>query len=75
MLPEEVTAALQVLLPALDRHNVEVIAIGGLAVAYHGHRRVSGGQAKGEIKAEFDFWYNPTTENYVRLLGNPESGF
>lgn len=68
MLPDEVTAALELLLPALDRNHVQVIAIGGLAVGYYGHRRISGGPVKEEIKADVDFWYNPTTENYVNLI-------
>lgn len=68
MLPDEVTAALELLLPALERNKVQVIAIGGLAVGYYGHRRISGGPVQGEIKADVDFWYNPTTENYFNLL-------
>lgn len=47
---------------------MDVLAIGGLAVAHYGHRRISGGPVKGEIKADLDFWYRPTTENYVNLV-------
>ena len=68
ILPDEAAAALEVLLPAFKRHRVDVICIGGLAVAYYGHRRISGGPVKGEIKADLDFWYKPTTENYVNLI-------
>ena len=48
--------------------GLDVLAIGGLAVAHYGHRRISGGPVKGEIKADLDFWYRPTTENYVNLV-------
>ena len=68
MLPDEAITALEFLLPALKRHEVNVLAIGGLAVAHYGHRRISGGPVKGEIKADLDFWYRPTTENFVNLL-------
>lgn len=67
-LPDEATTALDLLLPTFKRYEVDVIAIGGLAVAYYGHRRISGGPVKGEIKADLDFWYRPTIENYARLL-------
>ena len=68
ILPDEVAAALELLLSAFKRHKVDVIAIGGLAVANYGHQRISGGPVKGEIKADLDFWYNPTTENYFNLV-------
>lgn len=68
MLPEEAAAALGVLLPVLERYEVDVLAIGGLAVAHYGHRRISGGTLGSEIKADLDFWYKPTTENYLNLL-------
>src|SRR5258706_15590927 len=68
MLPDEAAAALEVLLPAFKRHGVDLLAIGGLAVAHYGHRRISGGPVKGEIKADLDFWYKPTIENYVNLV-------
>ena len=67
MLPDEAAAALEVLLLAFKRHEVDVLAIGGLAVAHYGHRRISGGPVKGEIKADLDFWYKPTTENLCQL--------
>lgn len=68
MLPEEALAGLEALLPALERHKVDVMVIGGLAVAHYGHRRISGGPVRGEVKADLDFWYNPTTKNYFNLL-------
>ena len=43
----------------LNRNNVEYLIIGGLAVNYHGFQRATG---------DIDMWYNPTKENYERLL-------
>ena len=68
MIPNEVSEALKQILPALEKFNVEVLAIGGLAVGQYGHSRISGGPVNGDIKADLDFWYKPTTENYVNLL-------
>jgi hypothetical protein len=68
MLEDDAISALEILLPALERHNVDCLAIGGLAVAHYGHRRVSGGPVKGEIKVDIDFWYNPTQGNFVNLI-------
>jgi hypothetical protein len=43
--------------------------VGGTAVALHGYYRQSINVA-GEIaeKPDLDFWYNPTYENYLKLL-------
>ena len=68
MIPKEVSEALEKILPVLTKYNVEVLAIGGLAVGYYGHNRVSGGPVKGDIKADLDFWYKPTTDNYFKLI-------
>ncbi len=68
MLAKEVNDALEQVLPVLVKHNVEVLAIGGLAVGHYGYNRISGGPVQGDIKADLDFWYKPTTENYVNLV-------
>lgn len=53
----------------LNKFSVEYIIVGGTAVALHGHYRPST-NAAGEIaeKPDLDFWYNPTYDNYFRLL-------
>ena len=43
----------------LNKHNVEYLVIGGVAVIAHGYPRSTG---------DVDFWYRPTTENYHKLL-------
>lgn len=43
----------------LNRHKVEYLVIGGVAVIAHGYPRSTG---------DVDFWYCPTTENYLNLL-------
>ena len=53
----------------LNKHSVQYIIVGGAAVALHGYFRQSvnfGGTAI-EIP-DLDFWYNPTYENYFKLL-------
>ncbi len=54
---------------ALNKFSVEYIIVGGAAVALHGYLRHSMDVA-GEIaeKPDLDFWYNPTYENYFKLL-------
>ena len=53
----------------LHKFSVEYIIVGGTAVALHGYYRHSINVA-GEIaeKPDLDFWYNPTYDNYFRLL-------
>ena len=48
---------------------VEYLLVGGSAVAYHGYDRqsqTSSGQFANKI--DFDFWYNPTYQNYFNVL-------
>jgi hypothetical protein len=53
----------------LNKFSVEYIIVGGTAVALHGYYRHSMNIA-GEIaeKPDLDFWYNPTYDNYFKLL-------
>jgi hypothetical protein len=53
----------------LNKHDVQYLIIGGTAVALHGYFRYSINQA-GHIsdKPDLDCWYNPTYDNYFRLL-------
>jgi hypothetical protein len=53
----------------LNDFSVQYLIIGGTAVAFHGHYREttdSMGRALG--KHDFDFWFNPTLENYRNIL-------
>jgi len=43
----------------LNSHGVEYLVVGGYAVAYHGHPRLTGG---------IDFWVRPSEDNARRLL-------
>lgn len=54
---------------ALNKFSVEYIVVGGTAVALHGYYRRSM-NVVGEIaqKPDLDFWYNPTYDNYFKLL-------
>ena len=60
---------LPVVCEILNKHGVEYLIIGGAAVALHGHPRYSM-DAAGNVaeKSDFDFWYNPTYDNYYKLL-------
>jgi hypothetical protein len=52
-----------------DKHSVEYIVVGGAAVALHGYFRRSKA-ASGLVvdKNDLDFWYDPTYDNYFRML-------
>ncbi|NOS94178.1 MAG: hypothetical protein HOP30_19855 [Cyclobacteriaceae bacterium] len=51
----------------LNKHVVEYMIIGGVAVNVHGYTRATG---------DLDIWYNPTEENYQKLLATiREFGF
>ncbi|MEQ8424871.1 MAG: nucleotidyltransferase, partial [Cyclobacteriaceae bacterium] len=43
----------------LNKCEVEYLIIGGLAVNFHGFQRATG---------DIDIWYNPTSENYSKLM-------
>jgi hypothetical protein len=51
-------------------HSVEYLVVGGTAVALHGYFRQSH-DPSGQLmeKHDLDFWYNPTYDNYFKLLG------
>jgi len=53
----------------LNKHSVEYLIVGGTAVALHGHYRPSS-TPSGEYaeKHDLDIWYNPSYENYYRVL-------
>lgn len=53
-----------------NRYQVDYLVIGGVAVALHGHYRQSMSIYGVPVdKPDLDFWYNPSYENYYRLLG------
>lgn len=53
----------------LNSHHVEYLVVGGAAVSHYGFNRPSGiGQFNSNLKADLDFWYNPTAENYHNLV-------
>lgn len=58
----------------LNKFSVEYMIVGGTAVALHGYYRYSMNVA-GEIaaKPDLDFWYNPTYDNYFKLLNALEN--
>ena len=53
----------------LNKHSVEYLIVGGLAMALHGYYRKSiaphGTQTE---KPDIDIWFNPAYTNYFRLL-------
>jgi hypothetical protein len=53
----------------LNKHGVEYLIVGGTAVALHGFHRGSR-MPSGELaeKPDLDIWYNPSYENYYRVL-------
>jgi len=53
----------------LNRNEVEYLIVGGTAVAFHGYFRWSlDSTNKPSEKFDLDIWYNPTYDNYFKLL-------
>jgi predicted nucleotidyltransferase len=69
MISEEIKQYLVKVCTILNSHNVEYLVVGGAAVSHYGFNRASGiGQHDSKLKADLDFWYNPTVENYQNLV-------
>jgi hypothetical protein len=63
------SASFQDVLSTLNKHEVEYLVVGGVAVGYYGYIRMSMGP-NGQFldEPDLDIWYNPTYSNYYRLL-------
>lgn len=59
MLTENWNKSIEEFISEANKQEVEMIMVGGGAVNFHGYQRHS---------ADVDFWINPTTENFKRLL-------
>ena len=61
----EITRVCQI----LNKNNVEYLIIGGTAVAFYGYFRWSkNSDGRPADKFDLDIWYNPTYNNYFKLL-------
>ena len=43
----------------LNKHKVDYLVIGGVAVIFHGYTRAA---------ADLDFWYQPTLDNFQKII-------
>jgi hypothetical protein len=43
----------------LNKHQVEYLVIGGVAVIYHGYTRAT---------SDIDFWYKPSIQNFNKII-------
>jgi hypothetical protein len=69
MISEEIKQYLVKVCTILNSHNVEYLVVGGAAVSHYGFNRPSGiGQHNSKLKADLDFWYNPTVANFQNLV-------
>jgi predicted nucleotidyltransferase len=57
----EIRASLRRVCEVLNRHEVNYLIIGGMAVGFHGYPRAT---------ADLDFWYEPTIENFHRIIAS-----
>ncbi len=69
MISDEIKQYLIKVCTTLNSHNVDYLVVGGAAVSHYGFNRPSGiGQYHSELKADLDFWYNPTIENFQNII-------
>ncbi|MBD2722123.1 hypothetical protein [Hymenobacter armeniacus] len=53
----------------LNKHGVDYLVVGGIAVALHGYfRRSIASDGVVADKVDLDIWYNPTYSNYFKVL-------
>ena len=43
----------------LNKHEVDYLVIGGVAVIFHGYTRATG---------DLDFWYKPSLDNFHKII-------
>jgi predicted nucleotidyltransferase len=55
----EIRETLRRVCAILNEHEVDYVLIGGVAVGFYGFPRST---------ADVDFWYKPTTENFLKIL-------
>lgn len=69
MIRNEVQTFLVKVCTILNSYDVDYLVVGGAAVSHYGYNRPSGiGQYRTELNVDLDFWYNPTVENFHKLL-------
>jgi predicted nucleotidyltransferase len=55
----------------LNKNGVQYLIVGGTAVAFHGYFRWSQNSTGAPTeKFDLDIWYNPTYDNYFKLLNS-----
>ena len=69
MITHELKPYLLAVCKILNYHEVDYMIVGGAAVSHYGFNRPSGiGQYHSQLLVDLDFWYNPTIENFEKLL-------
>jgi hypothetical protein len=69
MLSDETKLHLVKVCAILNSHEVDYIVVGGAAVSHYGYNRPSGiGQYSVEPKPDLDFWYNPSIDNFEKII-------
>jgi predicted nucleotidyltransferase len=69
MITHELKPYLLAVCKILNAHKVDYMIVGGAAVSHYGFNRPSGiGQYHSELVVDLDFWYNPTIENFEKIL-------
>lgn len=68
MINNDIRESLQLVCSVLLKHSVDYIVVGGVAVSFHGYDRLSMlTSQRPELKVDLDFWYRPTTDNFIKL--------
>ena len=65
----KLSSALLTVCSVLNKHKVDYLVVGGIAVALHGYfRRSMASDGVVADKLDLDIWYNPTYSNYFKVL-------
>jgi hypothetical protein len=66
---KKLISALLTVCSVLNKHGVDYLIVGGIAVALHGYfRRSIASNGIISDKVDLDVWYNPTYSNYFKVL-------
>ena len=65
---EDLAEGIKRVAKALNKHEVEYMFVGGVAISFYGNPRPSLNLPK-DVEYDIDVWYQATNDNFIKLIG------